>query len=91
MSWLAAARARLHPLFAPRAAEARSNEEMEFHIQMETERLVREARLSPEEAHRRTLATFGGLTQQREALRDGRGLAGLLDSRSTSSSDPVCS
>jgi hypothetical protein len=34
-------------LFAPRAAEARSNEEMDFHIAMETDRLIREERVSP--------------------------------------------
>ena len=50
---------------------------MGFHIDMETERLMREERLSPEEARRRALATFGGVTQHREALRDGRGLAWL--------------
>jgi putative ABC transport system permease protein len=77
MSWFAAARARLHLVFAPRAAEARSNEEMDFHIVMETERLVRDERLSAEEARRRALATFGGVTQHREALRDGRGVAAL--------------
>jgi len=77
MSWFAAARARLHLLFAPRAAAARSKEEIDFHITMETERLVREQRLSPEEARRRALATFGGVTQHREELRDGRGVAGL--------------
>src|SRR5690348_10197 len=77
MSWFDAARARLHLLFAPRAAEARSNEEIDFHIHMEANRLVREERLSPEEARRRALATFGGVTQHREALRDGRGTAPL--------------
>src|SRR5262249_8837066 len=77
MSWFAAARARLHLLFAPRAAEARSNEEMDFHIAMETDRLVRDDRLSLEEARRRALAPLGGVTQRRESLRDGRGVAGL--------------
>lgn len=77
MSWFAAARARLHLLFAPHAAEARTDEEMRFHIDMEANRLVREERLSPEEARRRALAAFGGVTQHREALRDGRGLAAL--------------
>ncbi len=77
MSWFAAARARLHLLFAPRAAEARSNEEMDFHIAMETDRLIREDRLSSDDARRRALATFGGVTQYREELRDGRGIAAL--------------
>ena len=77
MSWIAAARARLHLLFAPRSAEARTNEEMDFHIAMETDRLVREERLSPEDARRRALATFGGVSQHREELRDGRGVGAL--------------
>lgn len=77
MSWFDAARARLHLLFAPRAAEARSNEEMAFHIDMEVNRLVREERISPDEARRRALATFGGVTQHREELREGRGTARL--------------
>ena len=77
MSWFSAARARLHLIFAPRVAESRTNEEMRFHIEMETDRLVREERLAPEEARRRALAAFGGVTQHREELRDGRGLAAL--------------
>jgi len=77
MSWIAAARARLHLLFAPRSAEARTNEEMDFHIAMETDRLVRDDRLSLDEARRRALATFGGVTQHREELRDGRGVGAL--------------
>jgi putative ABC transport system permease protein len=76
-SWLPAARARLRLLFARRAAESRIDEELAFHIDMETQRLIREAGLPFEEARRRTLATFGGVTQHREALREGRGLAWL--------------
>lgn len=77
MSWFSAARTRLHLLFARRAAESRIDEELAFHIDMETQRLVREDGLSPEEARRRTVATFGGVTQHAESLRDGRGLAWL--------------
>ena len=76
MSWVSAARARLHLLFARRAAESRMDEELAFHIDMETQRLVREG-LSPEEARRRTIASFGGVTQHAESLREGRGLAWL--------------
>jgi predicted permease len=52
-------------------------EELAFHIDMETERLVRENGLSTTEARRRAIAEFGGITQHAEALRDGRGLAWL--------------
>lgn len=77
MSWLEGTRARLRLLFVRRGAETRMNEEFRFHIEMETERLVREARLEPEEARRRSLVSFGGVENHKEALRDGRGLAWL--------------
>jgi putative ABC transport system permease protein len=77
MKWFSGVRARLHLLFARRAAEARIDEEIGLHIELETSRLVREEQLSPEEARRRALATFGGITHHTEALRDGRGLAWL--------------
>jgi putative ABC transport system permease protein len=74
MTWFHAARARLR-LLSPRAAEARIDDEIDFHIQMETQRLVREHRLAPDEARRRALATFGGVQHHRETLREGRGTA----------------
>src|SRR4051794_39894160 len=77
MSWFEGARARLHLLLGRRAAEARMNEEVGFHIDMETERLVREEHLPHDEARRRALVLFGGVTQHKETLRDGRGLAWL--------------
>jgi predicted permease len=64
-------------LFARRAAEARIDEELAFHIEMETDRLMRQEGLSHEEARRRTIATFGGVRPHTESLRDGRGLAWL--------------
>ena len=78
MSWLDGTRTRLRLLLAPRAAESRMNEEFRFHIEMEAERLVREAGLAPEEARRRALATFGGVENHKEALRTDRGLAGKV-------------
>lgn len=77
MSWFSGARTRMQLLFSRRAAESRIDEEVAFHLEMETDRLIREERLSPDEARRRARATFGGVTQHTEALRDGRGLAWL--------------
>jgi predicted permease len=77
MRWLDAARTRLRLLFARGAAESRMEREFQFHIEMETERLVLTKGLSPEEARRRALAAFGGVETHKEALRDGRGLAWL--------------
>ncbi len=74
MTWFHAARARLR-LLASRDAESRIDEEIRFHIEMETQRLVAEQKLDLDEARRRALATFGGVQQHRETLREGRGTA----------------
>ncbi|MDQ3997589.1 MAG: ABC transporter permease, partial [Gemmatimonadota bacterium] len=74
MTWFHAARARLR-LLPRRAAESRIDDEIRFHIEMETERLVREQKLDRDEARRRALVTFGGVQQHRETLREGRGTA----------------
>jgi predicted permease len=76
MKWFHAARARLR-LLAPRAAESRIDDEIRFHIEMETQRLVREQKLDQNEARRRALVAFGGVQQHRETLREGRGTAWL--------------
>lgn len=77
MSWIDGARTRLHLFFRRDAAERRFEQELEFHIGMETDRLVRGERLTPDEARRRALVTFGGVTRHKEELREGRGLAWL--------------
>ena len=77
MSWFSGARTRMQLLFGRRAAESRIDEEVRFHLEMETNRLIRDEHLSPDEARRRARAKFGGVTQHTEALRDGRGLAWL--------------
>ena len=77
MSWLEGSRAHLRLLFGGRAAESRTNEEFRFHLDMETDRLVREDGLSRDEARRRALVAFGGVQNHRESMRDGRGLAWL--------------
>ncbi|HET6764839.1 MAG TPA: permease prefix domain 1-containing protein, partial [Longimicrobiaceae bacterium] len=75
MSWLHAARTRARLLFGARAAEARMDEEMRFHVEMEAERLAREEGLNAGEARRRALVAFGGVDRHKEDMRDGRGLA----------------
>ena len=77
MSWYHAATTRLRLLLRRDAAEARMNDEIAFHVEMEAERLVRDEGLDPAEARRRALVAFGGVTHHKEALRDGRGLAWL--------------
>ena len=77
LSWLHGAATRVKLLFGRRAAERRIGAELDFHITMETERLVRELGVDTAEARRRALATFGGKEQTREALRAGRGTGWL--------------
>src|ERR671918_725270 len=77
MSWLEGSRARLRLLFDRRAAESRMTKEIGFHLDMETERMVREQGLDAVEARRRALVAFGGVERHKEELRDGRGRAWL--------------
>ena len=77
MSWLHAARARLRLLVSRPAVEARMEQEIGFHLDMEAERLVREEGLPPDEARRRARVAFGGVERHKEELRAGRGLAWL--------------
>jgi putative ABC transport system permease protein len=75
MSWLEGSRARLRLLFDRPAAESRMAKEISFHVDMETDRLMREHGLDAVEARRRALVAFGGMEKYKEALRDGRGRA----------------
>src|SRR5688500_6576571 len=75
MSWIKGTLARLRLLFNRGTAESRMTNEIGFHVDMETERLVREQGLDAVEARRRALVAFGGMEKHKEQLRDGRGRA----------------
>jgi predicted permease len=83
--WLDAARTRLSLIVRKRHAEARIDEELAFHVDMEAQRIARERNVPADEARRLARAAFGGVTQHREHLRRGRGLAWIgsltLDAR----------
>ncbi len=70
MSWMHGLRARLR-LLSRRSAEQRMDDEIRFHLEMQTEQYLREG-LSPREARRRAVLAFGGVEGHREAIRDGR-------------------
>jgi putative ABC transport system permease protein len=53
--------------------ETDMQEEMHFHVEMETDRLMREHGLDRGEAHRQAYVRFGGVEKYREAARDARG------------------
>jgi len=78
MSMLSGLVARARSLFGSRASEARMEEEFEFHLEMEAERLAASG-LPPREARRRALVAFGGLDRHREEMRDGRGTRLVAD------------
>jgi len=61
--------ARLRALLSPRATERSLNDEIEFHIEQETEKNIRLG-MSRGEARRQALVQFGGLAQTREAHHD---------------------
>jgi putative ABC transport system permease protein len=77
MSWFDASRTRARLFLSRRAIESRADEEFRFHLDMETDRLVREANVPRDEARRRAMAAFGGVENHRDSMRDGRGLAWL--------------
>jgi len=58
--------------------EAQMTDELQFHIEMQTERLARGG-MSREEARRQTLVEFGGLEQTREQCRDAVGVHVMND------------
>jgi predicted permease len=62
----------LRSLAHRRAIEAQLDEEMRFHLAMETRKLA-ERGLSPEEARREALLAFGGVEQHKEECRDATG------------------
>ena len=72
MRWVDAARARLRLLLFGEEVEQRMDEEFRFHLDMDTERLVREAGVDPREARRRARAHFGSVEAQKDAVRDAR-------------------
>ena len=77
MKWFDAARVRLRLLVARRAAESRMNQEFRLHLELETEKLIREQGFAPGEARRMALVAFGGVEKHKETLRDDRGFAWL--------------
>src|SRR5918993_4936394 len=68
-----------------RRVTSEMGEEMRFHVEMETDRLMNAEGLAVEEARRRALVSFGGVEKYKEAGHDVHGLrwldALLLDSR----------
>ncbi|HET7585650.1 MAG TPA: ABC transporter permease [Gemmatimonadaceae bacterium] len=67
---------RLRALVSRRADDAELDEEIAFHLERETERLIASG-APPAEARRRALVAFGGVQRARESHREVRGLPRL--------------
>jgi putative ABC transport system permease protein len=78
MSWHGSLGERLRSLFGRERDEADMDDEFRFHIDMETEKLIRNG-VPPGEARRRALVAFGGLDRYAEQTRDERGTRPLDD------------
>jgi len=72
--------ARARSIVRPADAEGRLDEEFRFHLETETEHLIRQG-VSPAEARRRALVAFGAVEGHREAMRDERGARWFDDLR----------
>ncbi|GMR13937.1 MAG: ABC transporter permease [Gemmatimonadota bacterium] len=70
--WLRGLRLKLTTLVWPNAAWQALDDELRFHVEMETERLMREGS-SPEHARREAMIRFGGLDRFAEKTREARG------------------
>lgn len=71
-------RERLRALFSRDREDRELDEELAFHLEMQTRENIRRG-MSPEEARRQAHLQLGGLTQVREATRDARGVRWLDD------------
>lgn len=69
---------RLRAILRRRAAERELDEEIGYHIELETEKNLRLG-FAPEEARRRALVSFGGVQRTKEAHRDVRGARWLAE------------
>jgi predicted permease len=72
--------ARARSIFRSGDAEGRLSEEFRFHLETETEHLIRQG-VPPAEARRRALLAFGAVEGHRETMRDERGARWFDDLR----------
>lgn len=73
MSLLRTARLRLRALFGRAAANRELDEELQLHIDLETEQNIR-AGMAPAEARRRAVLQFGGIEGHKDASRQAQGM-----------------
>jgi predicted permease len=74
--WIYALRTRLHALGRPRRSDDELNDELSFHVAMQTQENV-ERGMSESEANRRARLALGGVQQLKQDLRDQRSIPWL--------------
>ncbi len=79
MAWYHALTTAFDALVRRRREERRMDDEMRFHLEMEARRLVREEKMSDDEAALAAKRAFGGVERYKDAVRDERGTSWLED------------
>src|SRR6185436_9944694 len=69
---------RIRSMVALRRADRALDEELQFHLEMETQRLVT-AGLSRDAAREAAVRSFGGVARHRDEARDARGISIIED------------
>ncbi len=77
-SWFQTFISRFIALFRRKGLEEKLQEELNFHLEMQTEENLRNG-MKPEEARQAALRSFGGLDQTKEKYRDARSLRYIED------------
>ncbi|HET6703049.1 MAG TPA: permease prefix domain 1-containing protein, partial [Gemmatimonadaceae bacterium] len=77
MNWSRRLARRIQALVRRDAIDRDVDEEMRLHVALEAEEIARREGVSPDEARRRALVAFGGLTRFQEEHRDVRGVRWL--------------
>jgi predicted permease len=78
MAWYHEIASAVRAVFGRRRQDSEMNEEMRFHLEMETQRNM-EAGMSARDARRRAERHFGGVERYKDATRDERGASAFFD------------
>ena len=81
MAWYHAARTAFSALARRNREERQMDDEMRFHLEMETRWLMTEKKMSEEDARLAATRAFGGVERYKEDVRDERGTAWMDDLR----------
>src|SRR5262245_21290721 len=82
MAWYHEIAASLSALFGRRRHDRDMDEEMRFHLEMETKRLI-DSGMTAREASRRARRDFGGMERHKDDTRDERGASRWFDAWSS--------